>query len=136
MLFKPKNSFLIFFFLTLCHAALAEVSDSDGADSSLGAPTDIGTSADPGVSMEAVSRTIKVSKSLSVVYEQLESVSSENHELKDRLSEAESIIVDLTHLAALKEEELNLLLQQTTTSPTSQGFLDTEEAVKGNLPAK
>ncbi|MEX2525524.1 MAG: FimV/HubP family polar landmark protein [Gammaproteobacteria bacterium] len=49
---------------------------------------------------------------LAMANEQLESLSSENRELQDRLSEAETIIEDLQRLIALKDDELATLQQQ------------------------
>jgi pilus assembly protein FimV len=50
--------------------------------------------------------------SLALANEQVEALSQENLELKDRLTEAESIIEDLRRLIALKDDELAALQQQ------------------------
>lgn len=49
---------------------------------------------------------------LAMANEQLESLSSENRELQDRLTESETIIEDLQRLIALKDDELATLQQQ------------------------
>lgn len=52
------------------------------------------------------------SADLTLATEQLEVVSQENAELKDRLDEAETIISDLKRLIALKDDELATIQQQ------------------------
>lgn len=80
--------------------------DDEDAELRLVAATDTEAGADQGVGSEAGAAN------LALVNEQLEAISQENLELKDSLSEAESIIDDLKRLIALKDDELAAIQQQ------------------------
>lgn len=64
---------------------------------------------------------------LALANEQLESLSSENRELQDRLTEAETIIDDLQRLIALKDDELAALQQQLAAAEDTEAAAPEEE---------
>lgn len=80
--------------------------DDEDAELRLVAATDTEAGAERGVGSEAGA------ENLALVNEQLEAISQENLELKDSLSEAESIIDDLKRLIELKDDELAAIQQQ------------------------
>lgn len=62
----------------------------------------------------------KLSESLALANEQVEALSQENLELKDRVTEAETIIEDLKRLIALKDDELAALQQKLVAEAPAQ----------------
>ncbi len=89
------------------------------------AATDQGTGG--GQTGGAVSST-NSDASLALMNEQLESMTSENTELRDRLSESETIIEDLKRLIELKDDELATMQQQiggSTVVETESAGVDT-----------
>lgn len=88
--------------------------DDEDAELRLVAVTDPEMGADRGVGLEF--GTEMDTENLALVNEQLEAISQENLELKDRLTEAESIIDDLKRLIELKDDELAAIQQQQISS--------------------
>ena len=88
--------------------------DDQDAELRLVAVTDPEMGADRGVGLEF--GTEMDTENFALVNEQLEAISQENLELKDRLTEAESIIDDLKRLIELKDDELAAIQQQQISS--------------------
>lgn len=90
----------------------AEPAAEDKSELRLVAPRDEGAGSDQSVSAVVQSEDGRLSENLALANEQLEALSQENVELKDRLSEAQMIVEDLKRLIALKDDELAALQKQ------------------------
>jgi pilus assembly protein FimV len=87
-----------------------------GSELRLLAPGEQGT-----VAGTASTATANVDADLGLMNEQVESLTSENSELRERLTESETIIQDLKRLIELKDDELATLQQQMGGAPAASG---------------
>ena len=106
------------------------VVESDSSELRLVAAAEAGTGTAGGDAGDAAD-TVASDTNLTLANEQVEALSHENLELKDRLTEAESIIEDLRRLISLKDDELASLQQQVTES--GEPLPDQEQPVEAEV---
>lgn len=97
--------------------------EEDDAELRIVAPSDSGAGTG---GLDVTTSSEQLNEEISLVDEQLEAISQENIELKDQLSEAESIVSDLDRLIELKDDELAVLQQQVVEEEIEETEVDDE----------
>ncbi|TAJ95232.1 MAG: LysM peptidoglycan-binding domain-containing protein [Gammaproteobacteria bacterium] len=107
--------------------APAAEEESSEAELRLVAPKEDGAEATGGASSVDADES-DVDRLLTLANEQIEAISTENEELRAKMSESESIIEDLQRLISLKDDELAAIQQQLAGALATEGQPSTDTA--------
>ena len=75
-----------------------------------------------------------VERLIALANEQIEAISTENEELRSKMTESESIIEDLQRLISLKDDELAAIQQQLAGAPSTEGQPSTDTVTPVETP--
>jgi len=109
----------------------ATTAAEESSELRLMAASDSGAGTSQGDTGTAGAGTGESGAALALANEQLEALTQENKDLKDRLTESESIINDLKRLVSLKDDELASLQNQQAQQEQAEAPATEEEQVSG-----